>query len=114
MSKQTAGQRWLAKKMESPSFAGDFKAARAEVDAVDQFIRAIDAQREELGFSKEELAQKVSQNPSSLRRLLSSGGNPTLKNVIELAEAVGLVVKIEPKKSPRRASSTVSTRATAP
>jgi ribosome-binding protein aMBF1 (putative translation factor) len=99
MKKQTAGQRWLAKRMENPEFAAEFKKSRAEIDIVDGFIRALDERRTELGMSKGELALRVSQNPSALRRLLTSGGNPSLKTALELADAVGLVVRLEPVKA---------------
>lgn len=78
MRTQTAGERWLAKKMKDPIFAAEFKKARDEVDVVDGFIRTLDARRTEIGMSKEELARRVSQNSSALRRLLTSGGNPSL------------------------------------
>ena len=100
MKKQTAGQRWLAKRMESPTLAAELKKARAEVDAVDALIRALDERRTELGMSKEDLARRVSQNPSSLRRLLTSGGNPSLMTVMEIAEAIGMVVRLEERPTP--------------
>lgn len=95
MKKQTARQRWLAKRVKSPTFAAEFQKAREEIDVVDGFIRTLDERRAELGMSKEELARRVSQNPSALRRLLTSGGNPSLKTVVELADAVGLVLRLE-------------------
>lgn len=112
MKKQTAGQRWLAKRMKSPTFAAEFNKAREEVDVVDGFIRTLDERRTELGMSKEELARRVSQNPSALRRLLTSGGNPSLKTVMELADAVGMVLKLELPKKPASTSTTRRTKPT--
>ncbi len=40
MTKKTAGQRWLAKRMKSPTFAAAFKKERMQIDVVDAFIRA--------------------------------------------------------------------------
>ncbi|MDP2345521.1 MAG: helix-turn-helix domain-containing protein [Deltaproteobacteria bacterium] len=102
--KKTAGQRWLAKRMENPTFAADFKEARAEIDAVDGFIRMLDERRTAIGLSKGELARRVSQNPSALRRLLTSGGNPSMKTMVEIAAAVGMVLKFEVEEPAAKAT----------
>jgi DNA-binding phage protein len=108
MRKQTAGERWLAKRMKDPVFAAELEKAREEIDVVDGFIRTLDARRTELGMSKEALAQRVGQNPSALRRLLTSGGNPSLKTMVEIAGAVGLVLKLEAAPETKKAPSKVS------
>ncbi len=43
------------------------------------------------------LARRIGQSESAIRRLLASGGNPTLKTMLELADELGLVVTLVPR-----------------
>lgn len=96
--KQNASARWLAKKMESDTFRAAYEQAGKEIDAIDTFMRLVDERRLELGVTKAALARRIGQNETSLRRLLTSGGNPTLKTMLELASELGLTLTLAPRE----------------
>lgn len=74
-----------------PSFRAIYRA--------DLIRQKIDDARVTKGLSKAELARLVGREPAAIRRLLTADGfNPGLIGLIELAEAVGLEVKLEKKK----------------
>jgi hypothetical protein len=74
----TAFDRFVSKKRQDPAFAAEYEAARAEVDAVDAVVRALDEARERRGLSKADLARRADMQPDVLRRLLTSERpNPT-------------------------------------
>jgi len=50
-------------------------------------------------MSKAELARAIDKNPSAVRRLLTASGNPELRTVVAMAQALGADVKIIPKPS---------------
>jgi DNA-binding phage protein len=95
--KKNATARWLAKKMESNTFRAAYEKAGKEIDAIDTFMRLVDERRLALGVTKADLARKIGQNETSLRRLLTSGGNPTLKTMLELAGELGLTLTLAPR-----------------
>jgi DNA-binding phage protein len=61
----------------------------------------LDGLRKELGMSKAELAREVGKNPAVIRRLLTASGNPELRTVIALAQALGAEVQIVPREKAR-------------
>ncbi|MBI5535274.1 MAG: helix-turn-helix transcriptional regulator [Deltaproteobacteria bacterium] len=76
--------------MAQPSFAKDCKQARAEVDAIDQIVRALDGAREQLGLTKADLARAISAKPEIVRRLFTAEDpTPTLSTVVKVAIALG-------------------------
>ena len=102
MTKQNATARWLAKKMDDKTFRDAYEQAGKEIDAIDTFIRLVDDRRIERGLSKAELARQIGQNAASLNRLLTSGGNPTLRTMLDLAEKLGLTLTLtEAPQQPR-------------
>jgi len=48
---KTGFDKWVGKKMKQPSFAESYRAARKQIDAVDQLVRALDHMRVEAGIS---------------------------------------------------------------
>ena len=93
--------------LKSPSFARAYADARAEVAAVDEVVRALDAAREERGLTKADLAGAIDARPEVVRRLFTTKTpNPTLSTLIRLAAAVGyrveLVRYVPVRKPPRR------------
>jgi DNA-binding phage protein len=53
-------------------------------------------------MSKAELARTIHKNPAAVRRLLTASGNPELRTVVAIAEALGAEVQIVPRKAPGR------------
>jgi DNA-binding phage protein len=95
--KNSAFDRYVDEQKKSPTFAAEFARVGAEIRAVDDLIRAVDAARLGVGMSKADLARKVSTTPAAMRRLLTSGdANPTFTTVLAVLEAVGLRFTILP------------------
>ena len=89
-TKRTAFDRFLDEQMRSPSFAQSYRDARAEIDAIDHVVRALDRARAESGLTKAELAAAIDARPEVIRRLFtSSRPNPTLATLVRLAAALG-------------------------
>lgn len=96
---KTALDRYFAEQMSDPTFAAEYRAARAEIDAIDKLIRAIDAARLMNGFSKAELARKAGAQPEMVRRLLTATkGNPTMDTVLRVASALGYHLELVPNR----------------
>ena len=69
--------------------------ARAEVNAIDKIVRALDAAREKSGISKAGLAAAIDAHPEVVRRLFTQKSpNPTLSTLIRLAAALGYHVEL--------------------
>jgi ribosome-binding protein aMBF1 (putative translation factor) len=100
--KKTGFDKFFDAQMRDPKAARGYAKARAEVDAIDGIVRALDEARVELGMSKAELAVLISAKPEIVRRLFTSKApNPTLSTVVKLAEALGL--RLQLAGTPRRA-----------
>jgi DNA-binding phage protein len=88
--KKTGFDRYFAKRMADPKFAGEYTAARAQIDATDKLIRALDAVREAGGLTKAQLARRIEAKPESIRRLFTApDSNPTMETVFKVASALG-------------------------
>jgi DNA-binding phage protein len=97
--KKTGFDRFFDEQMESPSFAKSYGEAKAEVDAIDELVRALDAARERSGFSKAELAAATDTRPEVVRRLFTTKNpNPTVSTLIRLAAALGYRVELVPER----------------
>jgi ribosome-binding protein aMBF1 (putative translation factor) len=94
---KTGFDKFLNEQLRSPSFAKAYAQSRAQVDAVDEFVRRLDETRLDLGMSKAELARAVSAKPEIVRRLFTTKKpNPTLETVIRLAHALGYSLQLVP------------------
>ncbi|HEX7672431.1 MAG TPA: helix-turn-helix domain-containing protein [Polyangiaceae bacterium] len=93
--RRTAFERYAAKRRAEPAFERAYLEARDEITIVDEFVRALDRARIDLGMSKAELARRIGSKPEIVRRLLTSErANPTLKTVVMLAGALGLRLEL--------------------
>ena len=106
---QTGFDRYFEQRMQSPTFAAEYREARAEIDATDKLIRALDAARERAGMTKADLARQINSKPEVIRRLLTvADGNPTMDTVLKIATALGchleLVTDAQPPTSGRRSA----------
>jgi ribosome-binding protein aMBF1 (putative translation factor) len=94
-TKKTGFDKFLDEQMKSPSFAKSYAEARAEVNAIDEMVRALDAAREKSGLSKADLAEAIEARPEVVRRLFTQKNpNPTLSTLIRLAAALGYRVEL--------------------
>jgi hypothetical protein len=80
--------RRLARRLEDPEFRAEFERQRREIAAVDAIVNQLEALRAEKQISKAELARAIDKHPAAIRRLLTASGNPELRTVIALAEAL--------------------------
>lgn len=95
--------RRLARRLrEDPEFRAGFERQRREIIAVDAIVNRLDALRVEHGMSKAQLARAIDKNPAAIRRLLTASGNPELRTVVAMAEALGAEVKIVPRSIRRQ------------
>lgn len=101
-TKQKTGfDKYFDERMKAPAFATEYQKARAEIDATDQLIRALDAARERLGITKTELAHRINAKPALVRRLLTAAdGNPTMNTVLKVASALGYHLELVPNPTP--------------
>ncbi len=107
--------RRLARRLEDPEYRAEFERATREIQVVDAIVNALDALRIDHGVSKAELARVVGKNPASVRRLFTTSGNPELRTVVAMADALDADVKIVPRRRPgRRGRTSNGTRYSAP
>jgi DNA-binding phage protein len=94
---RTAFDDFFDQQMHNPEVASAYAEARAEVDEVDQFMRALEAARTASGLSKAELARLSKMPAAGVRRVLSSGdANPTIATVLGMLRTMGLGLQIVP------------------
>jgi DNA-binding phage protein len=102
MATKTGFDRFLNEKLRDPSFRQDFEAARAEIDATDTLIRALEGARADKGLTKAELARRIAVKPEIVRRLLTDqGGNPTIGTVLKLVTALDFHIELVPNGAPK-------------
>jgi DNA-binding phage protein len=103
--RKTGFDKFFDEQMKDPAFAAGYAEARAEIDAVDRIMRALDEARIESGMSKAALARLISAKPEIVRRLFTTAfPNPTLATVVKLASALGYKLELVPASSTRRRS----------
>jgi DNA-binding XRE family transcriptional regulator len=91
-------ERMLTERMQDPEFRAAYERARREIDLVDTVMRKLDELRETAGMSKTELARRIDRSPSSIRRLFTSGGNPTLTLLASIAAELDADIEIVPRQ----------------
>ena len=94
--------RMLAGRMDDPVFRAEYERARREIAQVDSVIRQLNQLREDAGLTKAQLARQIGRDPSSIRRLFTSTGNPELSLVASIAEDLGADVRVVPRKARRK------------
>ena len=108
---KTGFDMFLDEKLRDPAFRADYEDARAEIDATDAVIRALEAARTRRGLSKAELARRMDVTPEIVRRLLTDeGGNPTMATVLKVATTLGYHLELVPNGSRRAARSREAAR----
>jgi DNA-binding phage protein len=93
--------RRLARRLQDPEFRAEFEREQAEIAAIDAIVNELDGLRERSGMTKAALARAIDKNPAAVRRLLTASGNPELRTVVAIAQALGAEVRIVPKARAR-------------
>src|SRR5229473_2633857 len=100
---KTGFDEFLEQQLKDKKFAAQYRKARAEIDAVDKLIRALDSARVLSGISKAELARKIQTRPEFIRRLFTAkDSNPTVETVLRLATTLGYHFELIPNAPPRK------------
>jgi DNA-binding phage protein len=94
--------RRLARRLEDPEFRAEFDRQKREIAGIDAIVHQLDVLREEQGMTKAELARAIGKNPAAVRRLLTATGNPEMRTVVAMAEALNAEVKIVSRRGPKR------------
>jgi DNA-binding phage protein len=99
----TRHDRRLARRLEEdPEFRAEFERQQREIEIVDSIINGLEDLRAEHGVTKAALARAIGKNEASVRRLLTASGNPELRTVVALADALNAEVQIVPRRGRRR------------
>lgn len=89
--------------MQDPEFRVAYERTRARIDAIDNLVRTLDAERAAQDMPKAELARRMGVPAEAIRRLFSAERpNPTMKTVVAAADALGLEVQAVRAKGRRR------------
>jgi DNA-binding phage protein len=102
--------RRLARKLEDPEFRAEFEREKRELESIDAIVNELDALRAKHDLSKAQLARAIGKHPAAIRRLLTASGNPELRTVVALADALDAEVRIVPRKRSSRRGGSGSTR----
>ncbi len=103
MAARTGAEQYFEKQRNDPEYERAYQDAAATVRAIDELVRAIDAQREALGLSKAELARRAGLPAEAVRRLFTMRSpNPTATTLVALARPLGLDLVAEPRAKPVR------------
>jgi DNA-binding phage protein len=94
--------RLLAEQLADPEFRAIYERERREIEAIDVLVRALEGLRSERGISKAQLAREIGKHPASVRRTLTAPGNPELRTIIAMADALGADVKVIPRAAAGR------------
>jgi DNA-binding phage protein len=100
MSNTSFHDRFLAEQLAGLEFRAAFERERREIEAIDAIVGALDGLRDERGLSKAALARQIGKNPASVRRTLTAPGNPELRTIIAMADALGADIKIVRRRVP--------------
>jgi DNA-binding XRE family transcriptional regulator len=102
--------RRLARRLrDDPEFRAEFERQQREIAAIDSIVNTLDELREKHGLTKADLARAIDKNPAAIRRLLTASGNPELRTVVAIAEALDAEVRIVPRTTSKRRSKALET-----
>ncbi|MDQ6909443.1 MAG: helix-turn-helix transcriptional regulator [Actinomycetota bacterium] len=101
----SAFERDFEQDMSDPEYRRAYERSRARIDAIDRVINSLDEMRERQGLSKAELARRIGVSDAVIRRLFSAQDrNPTIKTIVEVADALGLELRVARPPTARKAS----------
>jgi len=85
---------------EDPELASEYLNAAIEDGDIRVFLLALGQVTKARGMS--EISRKTGLNRENIYRIVSTKGNPQIKSVFALLDAVGLKLKTEPAKRPAK------------
>jgi DNA-binding XRE family transcriptional regulator len=97
-------QRLARRLRDDPEFRAEFERQQREIAAIDAIVNTLDELREKHDLTKAELARAIDKNPAAIRRLLTASGNPELRTVVAIADALDAEVRIVPRETSERRS----------
>ena len=101
--KTTSYSEDLSQRLKDPEYAVEYlRATLEESDMPKLFLVALRNVAESHGISQ--VAEVTELNRESLYRMLSKEGNPTIKSLYAVLDALGLKLSIAPKEPSERAS----------
>lgn len=93
----------LLQRLKDPEYAVEYlRATLEESDLPELFLVALRNVAESHGIGQ--IAETAELNRESLYRMLSKEGNPTIKSLYAVLDALGLKLTIEPKEPSKQAS----------
>ena len=91
-------ERIRERKLADPAAQSRYEHKRDVLIAVRDLLQTIEQEREKRQLSKADLATVSGLQPAAVRRLLTAAsGNPTLRTVIGVADALGFEIALRPK-----------------
>lgn len=85
----------LMRDLQDDEFAVDFLNLSLEEDGVDGFLRALDAVMKARKISGEQISRKANLSKRTVYHSLSDQGNPTLKTIYPLIQALGFQISLK-------------------
>ena len=99
------------RKLADPRARERYERTRRSVSSIQEVLQRVDAERQRVGLTKAELAQRIGTSPAAIRRLFTSeSANPTLRTILDLFEALDLELALRPKLRRRGARSSPRAR----
>ena len=91
--------------LQDPTAQERYERTHRSVSAVRHVLQLIDAERERVGLTKSELAERIGTSPAAVRRLLTSDtANPTLRTLLDVFDALDVEFTLQPKTRTRQDS----------
>lgn len=88
---RTGAEEYFARRMEQVGYRAAYLAAKRRIEHLDGLIRTFDRRRDELGWSKAELARRAGLKGETVRKLFASDRpNPSRHTLALLAAALDL------------------------
>lgn len=100
---RTSFDRRFDKWMQDPEFAESYRLHRARIDAIDNLMRSLDAERERQKITKADLARRIEAEPAAVRRLFTeSRPNPQIGRLVDMAHELGFEITIKRRRRNRQ------------
>jgi ribosome-binding protein aMBF1 (putative translation factor) len=91
LSKLTSFDSFLKQQLKDPEFKKEYLALGPEFDLIHKMIE----KRIKRGLTQRELAKKLKTKQSAISRFESGRGNPTVNFLYNIADALGIKIKIQ-------------------
>jgi hypothetical protein len=96
---KAASRRWdqmRERQLQSPEAREQYERARRVLDTIQSVLATVDAERERANLPKAALACRIGAQPAAVQRPLRSGPtDPALKLLLEMADSLGLELRLQ-------------------